>query len=321
MFFLAIILGIVAISGCSNNESEDIEDYPSKSIKAIVPWSSGSGSDIAFRGYAKYVADELGKDIDVTNVTGGNGGVGWAEILSKDSDGYNMALLTFDVLTNEALETSDVSYDDFDIINIFTLQGMLISTHSDYGFETIDDFLEAAKDAKENGEKLTIGTNGDYGLWHQAGVLMQEATDTEGAFEFVPFDGSGEQTTEMLGKHVDAIITSPTPIIEHVEEGSIQPLATMTDERIDAFDDIPTFTEIGYDVVYESFRTLALPKGTPDEILDKIKDASKKAFENPEFQEWAEETDIDPEYMESEEAIEYLENKYPDVQKIVEKFD
>lgn len=296
------------------------DEYPTKAISAIVPWPSGSGSDIAFRGYAEYVGKELGQNINIQNVTGGNGGVGWAEAAAAENDGYNMTLLTFDVLTNEVLEVSDTSYEDFSIINMFTVQGMLLITHEDYGYESLDDFLEAAKEAKANEEELTIGTNGDYGIWHQAGMLMAEATDTEGAYNFVPLDGSSEQVSELLGKHLDAIIISPTPAIGHIEEGTLVGLGTVTEERIPVLPDVPTFKELGYDVTYESWRALAVPEGVPEDIVQTLREAGEDAFNDPEFQKWAEETNIDPAYMDADEAEAYLKDLYPIVENVVGKF-
>lgn len=322
ILFTCVFAVLTILSACTsdNGKTSSGEDYPKKAINAISPWSAGSGSDIAFRGYAKYVAEELGQNINVQNITGGNGAVGWAEAAAADADGYNMALLTFDVLTNEALGVSATTYKDFDVINLFTVQGMLLITHKDYGYETLEDFLSAAKEAKANGKTLTIGVNGEYGIWHQAGALMEEATGTDGAFNFIPFDSSAEQNSELLGKHLDAIVTSPTASIGHIEEGSMIGLGSMTDERMEALAEIPTFKELGYDVKYESWRALAVPKGTPEPILKKIKEAAKKAYDNPEFQKWATETNIDQVYMNSEDSEKYLEELYPVVENVIKKF-
>lgn len=321
-FFVVVSILFIILAGCNSTSSNsDASDYPTKAIDAIVPWSAGSGSDIAFRGYIQYVSEELGEDINVRNVTGGNGAVGWAESATKPADGYNMSLMTFDILTNEALGTSTTSYKDFELINMFTIQGMLLITHSDYGYQGIEDFLAEGEKKKSSGKQLTIGVNGEFGLWHQAGVLMAEATGLEDAFNFVPFNGSADQNTELLGKHLDAIITSPTASISHIEEGTLVALASLTDERIEAFPDVPTFKELGYDVKYESFRAIAVPKGTPDSILEKLKEAGKKAFDNPEFQEWGTEANIDQRYLNSEESLTYIEELYPTVENAVSKFE
>lgn len=325
-FFIVMVLTISTILFACNEtngseKSGNGSDYPSKSISAISPWPAGSGSDIAFRGYTDYLGSELDQTINVQNISGGNGGVGWAEAAQAKNDGYNISLLTFDVLTNEALGVSTVSYKDFELINMFTVQGMLLITHSDYDYKDLEGFLAAAKKAKEDGKTLTIGTNGDYGIWHQAGALMAKETGTEGAFNFVPMDGSSEQVSELLGKHLDAIIVSPTPAIGHIQSGKLLGLGTLTEERLPALPEIPTFMENGYDVKYESWRAVAVPKGTDESILNVLRDAGKKAFDDPEFQKWANESNIDPYYLDHEQTLEYLEALYPKVEQIIKDFN
>jgi len=313
---LVIILGIsMVFVGCGKKDT-----YPSQPINAICTWSAGGGSDIAFRGYMKYLSKELGVDINVQNITGGNGAVGWAAAAKAPADGYNMVMLTFDVLTNEAQKLSPHTYRDFEIINMFTLQGMMLMTHKDFGWNTLEDFLNAAKKAKSEGKTLKIGVAGEGGLWHQAGALMAEKTGTEGAYTYVPFKGSSDQLADMLGKHIDCMVTSITAAKPHVDEGTLIVLGTMTDERVPVVPDAPTFKELGYDVKYSSWRAAAVPKGTPAPILEKLRAAGKKAYDNPEFLKWANEANIDPVYMDNQKTVEYMKNQYPLVEAIMIKF-
>lgn len=320
LFTVVSILSLMIVAGCNDGEA-NMDAYPERSINAIVPWGAGSGSDIAFRGYADAVSQELDQDINVQNITGANGATGWTEASAATNDGYNVSLLTVDILTNEALGTSNTSYRDFEIINLFTLQGMLLVTNSDYEWDNMDEFFEAAKEAKEAGQPLTIATNGNYGVWHQAGIVMEQGTETEGLFDYVPFDGSSEQATELIGEHVDASIMTSTPVLDYLEEGSLLGLGLMADERDDQIPDVPTFLENEYDVQYESFRALAVPADTPEEILEVLREAGKDAFDSEDFQEWATTANIDQLYMNHEEAVEFLDNLYPTVENVVNDFD
>jgi tripartite-type tricarboxylate transporter receptor subunit TctC len=268
----------------------------------------------------KYLAKELGTDINVQNLTGGNGGIAWSKAAVSSKDGYTAILLTFDILTNEAQKMTKVSYRDFDIVNMFTLQGMMLITHSDFGYKDLESFIAAAKKAKSEGKTLKIGIAGELGLWHQAGAIMAEKTGTEGAYTYVPFKGSGDQLADMLGKHIDAMVTSLTASIQHVNEGTLTVLATMTDERVPAISKVPTFKELGYDVQYTSWRALAFPKGVPKNVLDTVRVAAKKAFYDPEFQAWAEKSNIDPFFLDHIASEEYMKNQYPMVEGIMKKF-
>ena len=94
----------------------------------------------------------------------------------------------------------------------------------------------------------------------------------------------------------------------------------MSDERSEEFPETPTFEELGYDVKYDSWRAVVVPKGTPEPVLEILREAGKKAFDNPEFQEWAKESDIGAMYLDHEDTIKYIENQYPVVEGVMKKF-
>ena len=313
----------LALTGCGGQEKPggDKVEYPTKPISAISPWSAGGSSDTAFRTFLKYMSQEMGGvDINVTNMTGGNGSIGWSAAAKAEPDGYTLALLTFDILTVEAQKLAPVSYRDFEIINMFTKQTCVLIVHGDSPWNNLEDFLEASKKAKAEGKKLEIGVAGEAGLWHQAGVVMEEATGTEEAYKYIPFTGSADQLAAMLGKHLDAMITTTTASRAHLKEGTLRMLAVMSDERSEEFPEIPTFEELGYDVKYDSWRAVVVPKDTPEPVLEVLREAGKKAFDNPDFQKWAKESDIGALYLDHEEAVEYMKNQYPVVEGVMKKF-
>ncbi|MBS4023212.1 MAG: hypothetical protein KGZ79_12460, partial [Dethiobacter sp.] len=102
--------------------------------------------------------------------------------------------------------------------------------------------------------------------------------------------------------------------------GTLKVLATMTDERVPIIPDVPTFEELGYDVKYESWRAVGVPKGTPEPILAILREAAKKAFNNPDFQKWANEANIDPLYKEHDAAVKHMAEQYPVVEGVMRKF-
>ena len=128
------------------------------------------------------------------------------------------------------------------------------------------------------------------------------------------------RSADMLGKHIDAMVTSLTASLPHVKEGTLTVLATMTNERVPAIPNVPTFKELGYDVQYTSWRALAFPKGVPANVLETVRAAAKKAYYNPEFQDWANKANIDPFFMDHIEAAEFMKNQYPMVEGVMKKF-
>lgn len=320
-FFLVILVTSLILVGCDKNNANDGDatngkprestDYPTGPIDAICPWSAGGSSDVAFRAYLKYMAEELGVDINVQNVTGGDGDIGYSQALAAEPDGHTLVMLNYDILSNEAKGITDTSYKDFAIINMFTVQDVNLVTHSDYGWETFEDFKQAALNAKANGEKLKIGVTG---FWLHAAGMMAKETGITDCVTMVPFNGSSDQISDLLGKHCDAITTSITAVLPHLQSGALTVLGTMGTERDPDFPDVPTFIEMGYDVVIAGFRAVATHKDTDPAVLKILRDAGKAAFENPKFNEWAEESKIYHVYMDYEESEKYLEELAPKVE-------
>ena len=305
---LAVIFALsLTLIGCNQKKAE----YPTKDIELIIPWSAGGGTDVATRLYASYIEKELGVTINAVNTPGASGTVGLAQAKAANADGYTLALFTFDILTAEALKLADLSFKDFDLISTFSIQPTVYVALTER-FPTMDDYVAYAKD--HPGE-LKVATNGDGSVWHQAGAVANREMGIE--VTYVPYDGSNEEVAALLGGHVDAIIISSGTVLEYLKDGSMTAFGVMTEDRIDAMPDVPTFKEQGIDAVYSSWRGLGVPKGTPKEVVDKLKTACKAAFDNQEFQDAAVKGGIDPWYLTSEEFYSFLESSYGSVESVL----
>jgi len=317
---IAIMVFSLFLVGCGESDtnggdadggaSGEKVEYPSGPITAICPWSAGGSSDIAFRAFISYMAKELGVDINVQNVTGGDGEIGYSQALAAEPDGHTLVMLNYDILSNEPKGITDTSYDDFAMINMFTVQDVNLVTHADYGWKDFEDFKQAALDAKAAGKTLKVGVTG---FWlHAAGMMAKEAGITD-CITMVPFDGSSDQVADLLGKHCDAITTSISVALPHLQAGTMNILGSMGTERDPDFPDVPTFTEMGYDVVIAGFRAVAVHKDTDPEILEILRAAGKAAFDNPEFNKWAEDSKAYHVYMDYKETEEYMRDLAPKV--------
>ncbi len=291
--------------------------YPTKPMEMIIVWSAGGGSDLAARLMGDYAAKELGQSFVYQNVTGANGAIGWDQAANSPADGYTVANLTFDVLTNQAMGQTPIKYEDFDLIMQFTTQPVGVFVPGDSPYQTLDELLAAAK---EKPETLQMGTTPLGGFFHQASGLLEAAAD--GAkFKYLPFKGSAEIIAALSGKHVDAGIQTLTGMEQHVENGSIRVLAILANERSKMFPDTPTAKELGYDVAWESWRGFGVPKGTPEEVKTILEDAFKKAYDNPEFQQKATEAGLDLYYRGSADFKTMLDEQYPNVESVLRQLE
>ncbi|MEA4891888.1 MAG: tripartite tricarboxylate transporter substrate binding protein [Peptococcaceae bacterium] len=299
-------------------EGTPAEDpYPEKPIDMIIVWTAGGGSDLAARLIGDYAAAELGQAFVYQNVTGSNGAIGWDQAVNAKADGYTLANLTFDVLTNQAMGQTTVKYDDFDLIMQFTTQPVGVFVPGDSPYQNLEELLAAAA---EKPETLQMGTTALGGFFHQASGLLEAATD--GArFKYLPYKGSAEIIAALSGKHVDAGIQTLTGMEQHIQEGSIRMLAVLANERSAIFPEVPTAKELGYDVSWESWRGFGVPKGTPEAVRAKLEDAFKKAYDNPEFQAKAKAAGMDLYYRGSADFKALLDEQYPNVETVLKQLN
>ena len=99
----------------------------------------------------------------------------------------------------------------------------------------------------------------------------------------MPYESAAPQVTSLLGGETMAAVISLPPVMEYVRSGEMRVLAVMGDERVEMAPDVPTFVELGHDVVYGSFRLLAAPPGTSVEIVEVLEQAMYDTFQDPEF--------------------------------------
>ncbi|HPU62443.1 MAG TPA: tripartite tricarboxylate transporter substrate binding protein [Bacillota bacterium] len=282
---------------------EAADRWPSKPITMIVGWGAGGGSDVTARMLAPYVEEIIGGKIIVVNKPGASGELSFTELARAKPDGYTIAWTnTPESVLLPVVRETQFELEDFAMIaNIIDDPGV-IAVRSDSPFQTLDDLIAYAK---ENPGKLTIG---DAGIWGDDYIAVLLFCKGAGGLKVnqVSFDGGGPNIVALLGGHIDACAVNASEIKPHEEAGKVRVLAVMGDERCHILPDVPTFRELGYDVVSGSARGISFPAGTPKEIVDKMANAVKEALENPEFLEKAKAANLLIKYMGPEEYTEYL---------------
>lgn len=288
---------------------------PDREVRHIMPWGAGGGSDSAMRGFVEHMQTHLGVPIYTDNVTGGVGSVGWMTLKDSQPDGYTIGTLTYDILTVEFQGMAPVSWQDFELIGTVTEHATALVVRAE-DFEDLDEFIAAAE---ADPGRLPTSNASTGGVWHQHAVAMEREIGIE--LNHVPYESAAPQVTSLLGGETDAAVISLPPVMEYVRSGEMRVLAVMADERVDLVPDVPTFTELGHDVVYGSFRSLAAPGGTPEEVLEVLEQAAADTFADPDFQQWAEEAAIGARWLNREETAAYLENLAPDIEALMSELD
>lgn len=280
------------------------QDYPEKDITHIMPWGAGGGTDTVMRTFMNFAEEQLGVGINTQNIDGAQSGIGTLRLMKAQPDGYTIGSLTWDSVITVPYYGLVPGYDTEQLtyLGSVTVHPTVLAVASDSPYETLEDFIAAAKEAP--GE-LSISNVGNGGVWHLPALDMADAAGIE--VSHIPYpDGSGAQREALLSGETDAASLSASAIYPAVESGQARVLAVMGAERSEFLPDTPTFTELGLDVVWGSFRLIAAPKGIDAGQRQTLEDAFAAVFEMPEFQERAEETAMGAVWMNGEETAEYV---------------
>ena len=278
-------------------------DFPEKDITLIVPWSAGGGTDTIARALAKHGKKHLGVNVNVVNKTGGQGVVGMGATKLARPDGYSVGLITFGLSNYKMMGLSDMTYRDFELLQLLNQSSAAISVAADSQFKTLDDLM---KYAKENPGIVTLGHTGAGAAWHLSAASLGVLHDVK--FNYIPFDGGAPTRTALLGGHISVVATGIDEVKQLSEAGQVQILAVNALERHPAFPDTPTLEEAGYklDAPVLDWRGLALPKGVPADRVKVLAAGFKKMFEDPEFVKFTKEVGLMLVYKDSKGFEEFL---------------
>jgi tripartite-type tricarboxylate transporter receptor subunit TctC len=278
VFVLALLIGLAWYPGII--QSQSIKDYPAKPVTLIVPFAAGGGTDIGTRIVAKYAEKHLGKPLVIKNVEGGGSEVGVSQMIRSKPDGYTIGgYNSASVILTTMRKASYHPVNDIEPICLVVSDPRLFAVRADDNrFKEPKDFINFAR---QNPGKLTIGTSGAGTSGHLSILALNKAANAEA--KPVHFGGAGLSKAAFLGGHIVAIAQTYGEVLQMIKEKKARVMAIAMEERLQELPDVPTFKEIGIDLVISSNRGFAAPKGTPKEIINKLADAFKKASAEKEY--------------------------------------
>lgn len=296
-----IASSIIAVGFSSLAHSAD--SYPDSSVRIIVPYSAGGGSDSVSRALAEALKPKFPKGIAVENRTGGAGSVGMSYGMHAKPDGRTITMVAPElVMLPHSGNGGDIDYKKFTHLAIVNSGYAAITVPSDSPYQTLDDLL---KDAKE--KNLLFGNSGTGSIWHLAGIGMEKSAGVE--FTHIPFKGSSAAITSLLGKHLDAVSVSYAEVAAQVDAGLLRTLAVLAPNRLDNAANIPTAKELGYDVSIGTWRGYSVPAGTPENIVNYLTDAILEAAKSDEFKQFMAVSNNDIEIIDSKGFLEKLQRE------------
>jgi tripartite-type tricarboxylate transporter receptor subunit TctC len=272
--FAGVLLSSVAAQAESN--------WPSRLIKATIPFGPGSATDVVPRIFFERLGPELGQTIVVENRVGGGGSIGTNAVAKAEPDGYSILAHSSALAITPAIFPNlpyDTSKDLSSVIMIGSSPQIMIIP-KERPWKTVDDFL---RDAKAKGSQINFGSVGVGSAVHISAEKFRLAANFEATH--VPYRGGPEVIADILGGRIDFYFCPAATALPLIREGQVRALVVSTDKRSNELPDVPSMTEVGLkDGVSESWIGVFVPSKTPREIIDKMHDAGVKVLAKPEMQ-------------------------------------
>jgi tripartite-type tricarboxylate transporter receptor subunit TctC len=291
-------------------------EYPERTITMIIAYSAGGGTDVMARTMAPYFEKYLGGNVTVAveNRPGAGGELGFTAIAEGEPDGYTIGMLNIPAFITPLIQREPAyTLESFQPIGNVVSDPASIVVRADSQFEELEDLLEYVR---ENPGALPVGNSAVGGAMHTSLLRFLVGEDLE--VTHVPFPGSAPSRTALLGGHVAAGIMGIGEAGPDHLEGDLRILGAMASDRWDVVPDVPTFRELGYDIVSGSDRGMAAPAGVPDDIVEMLVDAVRQTVEDPEFRAEAERQILPLNYMDPEEYGAHMEQTLAEMTEVWE---
>jgi len=274
-----LILFVVALLAAPLAFAQGAAGFPSKPIRIYVPFNAGSGSDSASRVYGEVMSRILGQPVVVENRPGGSGLLAIQAVKGVPADGHTILLASNSPMAVNPVLNRKLPYDpfkEFRPVHGLSVGPAAFVVRGDSPYRTIGDMIAAAKKDKR---PLAVG---NYSEGYQ---LIGTWLGTAGGVPItpVPYKGGAQMVTDVIGGQLDTGVNDFGGVAAMIKEGRLRALAITGDKRDPKFPEIPTMKESGFPdfetYVWASFYVRA---ETPDDVVDKLADAVRRAMNSDE---------------------------------------
>ena len=288
--------------------------YPERPIELIVPWGPGGGADQLARLTGKLSEPILTQSMPIVNVPGGTGATGMAKLLASPADGHSAAIYIAD--SHALLVGKDARWSMDSIIPAAVMiqapSFLFVAQNSRF-----KSWLDFAAEAKEKSGQLKVATLGfgsvdDFTLTYLGarGIKVVQ----------VPFSKPSERYISILGGHADALYEQAGDVAQFLNSGQMRPLIVFSNQRFEAFKDVPCSKELGFEITLPQFRAIVLRGGTQPERLKIFSDALTKVAALPGFRKFLKEQFADEKsFLPAEPAAAFIKRQLEDMRAAVKQ--
>ena len=258
------------------------QTYPVKSVRIVVPFSAGGGSDLVARAIAPKMTSALGQTVIVENRPGADGQIGASQVAKSPPDGYTLLVGTTGPMVISPAVESKMPYDtlrDFAPITQLVTQPIMLAVHPSLPVTNVSQFVSFAK---VRPGQLNYGSAGTGNGTHLAAEIFSTLTGVK--MVHVPYKGTGPAVTDLVSGQVHAIFVSIPVLLPHIQSHRLRPLAVGSETRMPMLPGVPTMAEAGvkgFDA--SSWYGLFAPAGTSADVLKRLNAETVAALKSPDI--------------------------------------
>ena len=272
---LALIAAVTFAAGAA------AQNYPTKPIKLVVPFSPGGASDLTARTLAQKMGDSMGQSIVVDNKPGANGVLGIDAVAKSPPDGYTILLTDRGSLTVNPSLYAKLPYDpvkDFSYIGVATDGPYVLVANPKLGVTSVKDLVALAKSKPGT---INYSSFGIGSMAHLNLEAFNHRMDTD--MLHVPYKGASPAAQAAVAGEVGVTIAAVPAVQGFIKDGRLRALAVGADKRFAVLPDVPTMTEAGApnDILVPTYFALLAPANTPTPIVTRLNAELRKALADP----------------------------------------
>jgi len=255
------VLGVLVAAATA-----DAQTYPIRPVRIVSGFPAGGSSDFLARVLAPKLSERMGQNFIVENRPGAGGAIGAQQVARATPDGYTLLFISGAFTAHAA--TVKTPYDplkDFDWITTIVTYPMVLVVRNEFPARNVADLIAVAK---KNPGKLNYGSVGVGSVFHLAAELFGSMSGAE--MLHIPYKGSGEPLTEMIGGRLDLMFMTLTGATPHIKAGRVRAMAITSQDRARQMPDLPPVSQVlpGYDVT--SFAGIGVTGGSPKPIIARL---------------------------------------------------
>ena len=289
-----------------------LAQYPERPIELVIPFDAGGGADIEGRLLAEEMGKVRGGPVSSVNTPGAGGAGAYTYVNTARPDGYTVSWNSTSLLTMSNLGNVDFEHDALDHVGRVEFQPMVFAVPANSRW---DDLASFAAECATAPNTLKVSNSGTGSATHLGALMLMSALGCE--VVHLPA-GTRRRNATVLSGEADAMFAPLTGALNLVKARRFRLLSTLSSERNAVIPDVPTAVEQGYDAVFELFRGLSVPNGTPEAVKTVLADALAQAAGSEAFMKLAREVGFTVDPMQAAEFDALMRSEDAKVKAIME---